>query len=889
MPLGGDSVDGYRAFLEAKIPAAAPAGFEVRPDEVNPALKDFVQVIVLWAAAGGRRGIFSRFGLHKTSAQIELARLARLKEEFRPLIVLPLGVRHEFMDEAEKRFQGDYAVRLRFIRDAAELLSDDEEQSGPPLIYLTNYESVRAGKLQQQPFGFVSLDEAAVLRGFGGTQTFREFMNGWDAVPLRYVATATPSPNEYIELLAYSAFLGVMDVGQAKTRFFKRDSEQADRLTLHAHKEREFWLWVASWALFVQQPSDLGFSDDGYVLPEIDVRWHEVPSDHAAAGQDRDGQVRMFRNAATSLPDAAREKRDSLQARIDKLMDLRAEDWDAHRIIWHDLEAEREAIQRAVPEARAIYGSQDLEVNEQIAVDFKYGRFQELATKPSMSGAGSNFQAHCAWEIFLGIGHKFHDFIQAIHRLVRFGQTKTVRIDLIYTEAERDIRRRLQAKWTRHDEQVSIMAGIIREFGLTQASLHAALGRSIGVARREASGKDWRLINADTVEESVSLPADSVALIVTSIPFSTQYEYCSLYNDFGHNDDGAGFWRQMDYLTPSLLRVLQPGRVAAIHVKDRIVPGGMTGLGFQTVAPFHADTIAHYQRHGFAYLGMKTVVTDVVRENNQTYRLGWTEQCKDGSRMGCGMPEYVLLFRKPPTDRSNGYADLPVTKEKPLCDDHGAPAPFDARRNWKQPVPGTGYSRGRWQFDAHGFQRSSGNRLLSSAELAGSAHRDLYRAWRDRSLDAVYDFEEHVAIAEELDHAQRLPATFMLLPPHSWHPDVWTDVARMRTLNGTQHAKGRELHLCPLQLDIVDRLVRQHSMPGELVFDPFSGLGTVALRALMLGRRGLGIELNPRYHDDAVAYLRAGEKERAIPTLFQLLGAEEAEASPEPDELSAAQ
>ncbi len=838
-------------------------GFAVDPAEVNPRLKDFVrQAIVPWAAEGGRRAIFSSFGLHKTSTQIELARLALAKRGAVPLITVPLGVRHEFFDEAAKRFTGEHAVWLHFIRRT--------EEAEPDAINLTNYESVREGKVDPRRFGFASLDEAAVLRGFGGTKTFREFMRVFDTVPLRYVATATPDPNEYIELLAYAAFLGIMDVGEAKTRFFKRNSEQADKLTIHPHKEREFWLWVASWALFVRRPSDLGFSDDGYVLPELDVRWHEIPTDHSEAGAERDGQGRMFRDAAIGIVDAAKEKRASLCGRIEKLMAIRAEEPTAHRIIWHDLEAERAAIERAIPDVRSIYGSQDLEENELNAVDFKYGRYAELATKPVMSGAGCNFQAHCHWAVFLGIGHKFHDFVQACHRLARFGQQHTVRIDLIYTEAEREIRRNLEEKWRRHEAQAETMSRIIREYGLAAAAMAHALRRSIGVERREASGGTWRLILNDCVDETRRMEEGSAGLIVTSIPFASQYEYTPSYNDFGHTDDNGHFWQQMDYLSPELLRVLQPGRVMAVHVKDRIVPGGLTGLGFQTLSPFHAEAIFHYRRHGFAFLGMKTVVTDVVRENNQTYRLGWTEQCKDGSRMGCGVPEYVLLFRRPPSDSSNGYADVPVLKEKPLCDDHGEPAPFDARRNWKRPVPGTGYSRGRWQMDAHAFMRSSGNRLMSSAELLGLPHDQIYRLWRDRSLSQVYDFEGHVAVAEEMDRQERLPATFMLLPPHSWHPDVWSDVARMRTLNGAQAAAGREMHLCPLQFDIVDRLIEQFSMPGEMVFDPFAGIGTVPYCAIKLRRRGVGVELNPGYFADAVRYCEEAEREASTPTLFDL-------------------
>lgn len=287
-----------------------------------------------------------------------------------------------------------------------------------------------------------------------------------------------------------------------------------------------------------------------------------------------------------------------------------------------------------------------------------------------------------------------------------------------------------------------------------------------------------------------------------------------------------------------------------IHVKDRILPGGMTGYGFQVVQPFHADCIYHYKNHGFAYLGMKTIVTDVVRENNQTYRLGWSEQCKDGTRMGVGMPEYLLLFRKPPTDSSKGYADVPVLKDK------------------------ANYSRARWQLDAHGYSRSSGNRLLMPEDLKNIPHSTIYKLFREFSLNTVYDFEQHVAIGEKLEGDNMLPAGFMLLPPQSWHPDIWTDVTRMRTLNGAQYAKGKEMHLCPLQFDIVDRVIEQMSQPGETVMDPFSGLGTVALRAVKMGRYGQGIELNPSYHEDAVFWLKRTEQEAKVPTLFDLAGIE---------------
>jgi DNA modification methylase len=836
----------YQAFLEAKVCVAPVFGEPVQLARLHPILKPHQAAAVQWLIDGGRRALFAAFGLGKSVIQLETVRICMQRAGGMGLIIIPLGVRQEFYRDALM-----LGITVKFVRRIEEC--DDQT-----VIYLTNYETIRDRKLDPRLFAVVSLDEASILRGFGGSKTFREFMAliagddratgvKSDGVRFRFVATATPSPNDYIELLAYAAFLGVMDVAAAKTRFFKRNSEKADQLTLHPHKEEEFWMWVASWALFIQRPSDLGFSDEGYSLPPLEVRWHEIPSDHGAAGTEKDGQGRMFRNAAIGVQDAAREKRDSLTGRIAKLMEIRAAEPDEHRIIWHDLEAERHAIEAAVPSSVSIYGAQDLEARERSIIDFSNGVFQEFAAKPSIAGSGCNFQRHCARAVFLGIGFKFNDFIQAIHRIQRFLQTRSVRIDLIYTEAERDVRRQLERKWKQHNLMVEKMSQIIREFGLAHAAMSQMLARSMGVKRIAASGKGYTVVNNDCVVETAQMEADSVHLIVTSIPFATQYEYSPSFNDFGHTDDNAHFWRQMDFLTPNLLRVLQPGRIAAIHVKDRITPGGINGLGFQTVTPFSDECVAHLVKHGFAFLARKTIVTDVVRENNQTYRLGWTEQCKDGSRMGAGMPEYVLIFRKPPSDNSNGYADAPVVKDKGK------------------------FTRPRWQFDAHGFARSSGDRPLMPEELEGLDQAAIFKLFRKHSLENVYNFRHDVKIAEHVDKSGWLPSTFMLLQPQSWHPDVWTDITRMRTLNGAQAAKGKEMHLCPLQFDIVDRCIEQYTMPGELVLDPFGGLMTVPYCALKLGRRGYGIELNPAYYLDGAAYCASVEREIQMPGLFDAL------------------
>lgn len=854
----------YDSFLKSKVKMAQDLGVSCEPGECNPILKPHQQQIVAWMVRGGRRACFASFGLGKSVIQLETVRMVLTKTGGRGLIVIPLGVRQEFRRDAVELLGWPEAPK--FIRSI--------EEAGETGIYLTNYETIRDGKLDPAHFQVASLDEAAVLRGFGGTKTFREFMRLFtgdsgpaavmrgvcdrpEMVKYRFVATATPSPNEYIELLAYAEFLGVMDVSQAKTRFFKRDSTKADKLTLHPHKEREFWLWVSSWALFVQRPEDLGCEGSEYVLPEMRVIWHEVPTNHAKAGYDRSGQAKMFRDAAIGIQDAAAEKRVSLDARVIKLREIIAEKkllpkiggLEDQLVIWCDLNDEQKAVEAALQSDSvsfsSVYGHMDADEKETHLARWIARETDAFVSKPVMHGAGVNLQ-QCHTMVFLGIGFKFYSFIQAIHRIVRFLQKHPCEIHIIYSEAERTVKRELERKWKQHTKLVEQMTNIINEFGLSQAAMAQTLTRKLGTERVEISGEHYRLINNDCVKETSSLPEASVHLVLTSIPFSTQYEYSPNYADFGHSEGNEEFFKQMDFLTPQLLRILQPGRIAAIHVKDRIVPGGMTGLGFQIVYPFHARCIDHYTKHGFAYMGMKTIVTDVVRENNQTYRLGWTEQCKDGSKMGVGMPEYLLLFRKPQTDTTKAYADLPVVKSKEK------------------------YTRSRWQIDAHGFARSGGNRLLRPEEIATLPHSDIFKIFRDYSLSQVYDFEHHVRIGEAIDAKGRLPVTFMLLQPQSWSDEVWTDITRMLTLNGAQSAKGKEMHLCPMQFDLADRVIEQFTMKGETVLDPFGGLGTVPYRAVLKGRKGIGIELSHSYFIDSANYCRAAEEQVSMPSLFDL-------------------
>lgn len=829
----------YLEFLKSKIELAPESGFEVSADEINPALKPHQKDAVIWACRGGCRALFEAFGLGKTVQEIEFCYQVIRHKGGKALIVLPLGVKQEFTRDAVEVLGYD---KPEYVRTMEEVEQSQAE------ILLTNYERVRDGDIRPEYFTVTSLDEASVLRSFG-SKTYQTFLDKFKSVPYKLVATATPSPNRYKELIHYAGYLNVMDTGQALTRFFQRDSTKANNLTLYPNQEDEFWLWVSSWALFITKPSDINpdYSDDGYDLPPLEVRWHELPVKYGDA-VDGDGQISLFTEAAAGLKEAAKVKGESIDQRVSKMAEIVNENPEEHFVLWHDREAERHAIEKALPDVVSIWGSQDYEVREQRVIDFSNGKTRLFATKKSLSGSGCNFQKHCHREIFVGIDFEFNDFIQAVHRCYRFLQSEPVIIDIIYMENERHIKEVLLEKWKNHDHMVQKMTDIVKRYGLSGANKAYGLKRKMGVKTVRIEGKNYIAVNDDCVEEVRRMESNSIGLIHTSIPFGNHYEYSANYNDFGHNKNTERFFEQMDYLTPGLLRVLQPGRVSAVHVKDRILFGNATGTGMPTVEPFHAQCISHYMKHGFQYFGMITVVTDVVRENNQTYRLGWTEQCKDGTKMGVGCPEYILLFRKLPTDHSKAYADVPVSKSKEE------------------------YTRAQWQIDAHGYWRSSGDRLVSKEELKDIPVSNLQAVYRKYSRESVYNYEEHLKLAEELDKDGKLPATFMVVAPGSWNLDeVWDDINRMRTLNTTQSRRRKQMHVCPLQLDIVERIINRYSNEGDMVLDPFGGLMTVPMTAVKMGRKGYGIELSIDYFRDGVGYLQEVENEKETPTLFDFL------------------
>lgn len=832
----------YEYFLENKIVVAESYGFT--PYDLSGNLLPHAQSIVKWCVDGGRRAIFASFGLTKTAMQLELAYQCIQKTNMPFIIGCPLGVVGEFKSDNEEHFNSKFDIEYISDTDSIDVYQNK--------IYITNYERIRKGDIDPDKFGGSSFDEASILRNLK-TETTNYVLDHFRNVKYRFVATATPTPNDYIEILNYADYLGVIDRGHALTRFFQRDSTKAGNLTLYENKKEEFWKWVATWAVFINKPSDLGFDDTGYDLPKLN--FHEVELENLPQGDiiNKEGKLVMFKDITKSLSDTSKEKAQSVDIRVNKAFEIVQQHGpNDNWILWHHINLERDAIEKKFKdsssmEIRTVHGGQPNPLKESLLVDFKHSKYQILSTKPKIAGSGCNFQHSCHKMIFVGIDYKFNDFIQSIHRAFRFRQKFEVDVYAIFTSNEREVLKALKEKWRKHIELQNEMINLVREYGLNTDKITADMKRQIFKNKRSATVGSATVFNDDTVNVHNDMPDNHTDMILTSIPFGDHYEYSDNYNDFGHNDGNDEFFKQMDYLTPNLLRTLKPGKIAAIHVKDRIRYSYQNGTSFTTIDDFSGKTVAHFVKHGFYLVGKITITTDVVRENNQTYRLGWSEQCKDATKMGVGLPEYVLLFRKRPSEMNNAYADEPCVKTKEQ------------------------YTVDNWQLDAHAYWKSSGDRFMTSQELKTSEMKTIFNRWKEFDKSNIYNFQEHLKVCNDLDKAGKLSRLFMTIPPNSNSDLVWTDVNRMLTLNANQANRKKEKHICPLQLDVIRRLINRFTMEGDLIDDPFGGLFSTPYCALEMNRKAISAELNPSYYDDGLFYLKSIEYKINVPTLFNIL------------------
>lgn len=876
----------YIDFLHSKIRVAEKKGIKIDAARLHPSTKDHQREIICWSLELGRALVAPDCGTGKSHMGIETMRI--LHEEYgeKCLIVTELGAKETFVDPDP--MVGDGArlgVKLEYITTTEEALASECS------IVVSNYERVRMGDIDFSKFGAVWLDEGNYIKNMA-SETTEALRQQLVKVKWKYIASATPSPNEVLELVNYAHILGIADRGQILTQFFQRNPTKAGDLTLHPQHAADFWLWVSSWMVAIEKPSDLGYSDEGYELPELEVIWHEVKIGKALeAGADRDGQTKMFVSSGNSLPDNAKIKRESIDVRLQAVYDIMSQHGEVSNwLLWHHLEKERDVLDRMFmqhPSYGSIYGSQSLDAREKNIVNFTKGELQVLATKPSLSGVGCNFQRHCSNAIVAGVDNDFNLLYQLIKRIHRFGQSKKCTVWIIYTPEEYAIVQNLREKWQLHIEQRTWLRSLVKQYGLNHQMMVAERRRTFKADRIEFSSDWFSLVNTDAVFEWMERADNSIDLINTSFPFGNHYEYTSLYNDFGHNTSNAEFFEQMDFLIPELYRTLKPGRIAAVHLKNRIHYGSVTGKGFSIFHRFTHHVCDAMEKHGFETMGFHYIPTCVVGENNQTYRLTYGELQKDSTKMGAGIPEEIWIFRKPPTSNANAYADEPVTHNIatcPSCGNKDLPSVFKSqgfmcqctkcKQYFNQQellVPEMEYSLSHWQVDADAFWGSSGNRLLTPFELRGWGLDKIRSWWNNFNRNVIYDYEKHVKLLQDLDAAGKLSRTFTTLPLQSNTPFIWNNVNRMQGLNLEQSRRKERNHICPQPMDEANRIIELYSNQGEVVGEPFGGLGTTGVCAIKKGRKAFLTELNSEYARCSHIYLKDAERKLNTPTLFDLL------------------
>lgn len=441
----------YDDFLRSKFVRAAPRGFE--PAAVNPKLFQWQADIVRWACQRGSAALWEDCGLGKTPQQLEWARQVCDHTGGRVLILTPLAVAAQTLREAAK------------FHIAADVRVAKEQSQAGPQVTITNYE--RLHLFDPTAFVGVVLDESSILKAYTGA-TKRALLDAFKATPYRLCCTATPAPNDRMELGNHAEFLGVMPSDEMLSRWFINDSMRSGGYILRPFARDDFWRWCASWAVCIGKPSDLGYADDGFDIPPLTIREHVIESQHVPAGMLFDP------GHAVSATTVHKEKRNYLEDRVAVVADLVNAD-DDYWAIWCDTDYEADALKLAIPDAVEVRGSHSPEVKEERLEAFSSGQVRKIITKPEIGGFGLNWQHCCKTTWFAGFSYE--RWYQAIRRLWRFGQRRPVTCHLVMTANEQSIKAVVDRKSRDQDELHNEMASLMRHGMLEELYHHRTLRR----------------------------------------------------------------------------------------------------------------------------------------------------------------------------------------------------------------------------------------------------------------------------------------------------------------------------------------------------------------------------------------------------------------------------
>lgn len=714
----------YEEFIAKKTKVVAPAGFEPKP--IKGSLFEWQKHVVRWAIRQGRAALFEECGLGKTIQQIEWADQVSDHTNGPVLILTPLAVAHQTEKEAE-----------RFGYKASVVSSQD--QVGQTGIYITNYEKL--DNFTPESFSGVVLDESSCLKNFTGKMR-QQLTNQFANTPYKLCCTATPSPNDYTEIGQHAAFLNVCSREQMLATFFINDTFNTGDWRLKKHAASEFWKWLASWACCISKPSDIGFDDEGYILPQMHIKTEVVEADISQHSGDD-----LFRIATLSATSMHKEMRLTSQARSERAASIVSTRPNEPWIIWCNTNDEADKLKAAIPESIEVRGSDNPAQKEKKLDSFTNGESRIIISKPSVAGYGLNWQ-HCSNVVFVGLSYSFEDFYQALRRSYRFGQKKEVNAYIVQADTEGAILRVIERKIKQHKAMQEEMKNASAIFARDRIK---ELTANTEVKFKE--GLDWKLYHGDCVRVARSIPDQSVDFSVFSPPFADLFTYSDDLQDMGNCATMDEFMEHFQFLIQEMRRIMVPGREVAVHCVDLLATKWKHGfIGFQD---FSGLIIRAFWECGFILHSRVTIWKSPVTEMQRTKAHGllYKTLCSDSSSCRVGAPDYLLVFRNP------GESLKPVKKDK-------SEYPVD----W-------------WQ------------------EVASP---------------------------------------------------VWMTVDQGRVLNGEcAREQEDERHICPLQLDVIERAIELWTNKGDLVYSPFAGIGSEGHQALKMDRRFIGSELKESYFEQA--------------------------------------
>jgi DNA modification methylase len=623
----------YEKFLEAKRFAPRVVGLTDIPS-LNLSMFPHQTDVTRWALRLGRAAAFLGTGMGKSLIELEWARVVASHTGGNVLILAPLAVARQLEQEAEK-----FSIDAKYCKSGI--------RAG---ITITNYE--RLDSFDPDLFAGVALDESSILKSMDG-KTRSQLIECFRDTPYKLCGTATPAPNDHMELGNHAEFLGVMTATEMLSMFFVHDGGETQKWRLKGHARKEFWKWVCSWAVNIRKPSDAGYPDGDFILPPLIYHEHQIDVDTPSDGM-------LFAMPAQTLQERLGARRTTVDARVSKAVEIVAQEPGESWLLWSNLNRESEALAKSIPGCVEITGSEDADVKAQKALAFANGEIGIVSSKSSILGFGMNLQV-CSRQIFVGVNDSWESFYQAIRRSWRFGQKKPVHIHIVSASTEGNVIENLKRKEREAEEMAQEMLENMQD--MTRVNLKGTTKSEATYTRRSMVTPNWTMHLADCVDLARELPTDSIHYSVYSPPFESLYTYSNSERDMGNSKDTSEFWQHYKFLIAETMRVMMPGRLVSVHCMN--LPTSKVRDGYIGIRDFRGEIIRAFEESGFIYHSEVCIWKDPVTAMQRTKALGLLHKQikKDSCMSRQGIPDYLVTMRKPgdnPERVEHTSEDFPV-------------------------------------------------------------------------------------------------------------------------------------------------------------------------------------------------------------------------------------